>query len=165
MQIMASSSSPLWASTRRCGSGRGRPPQTCRCGFPSWSPPPPASPQCKQPDRPQWPVLWLVRCSAWLGGGAALPAPLDWIGSILEASRVVALATDCPGQGTEHVLVALQAVENVAEIEARPPSQLLLSPVVDVDAIDAREHLPAATAVLLLVVGEQTSDNIGCIRA
>ena len=67
-----------------------------------------------------------------------LPAGLDRIGTVLEGLGMVSLDPDFSREGTERILAALHAAENVTEVEARPPSELLASAAVDVDAIDAR---------------------------
>ena len=67
-----------------------------------------------------------------------LPAGLDRIGTVLEGLGMVSLDPDFSHKGAEHILTALQAVENMPEIKARSPSELLASTAVDVDSIDAR---------------------------
>ena len=94
-----------------------------------------------------------------------LRAALDRIESVLEALRVVALDSYFPGKRAKDVFSAMQAVENVSKIETRLPTELLPGTSVDVDPIDAWRHRPATTAVLLLAVGEQTSDDVRRVRA
>lgn len=60
---------------------------------------------------------------------------------------MVALDPHLPGERAEHVLISLQSVEKGGGIEARAPPGLISSPLVDVDAIDARKHAPAWTAI------------------
>ena len=51
-----------------------------------------------------------------------LRAAIDRIRLVLEATRMVPLGPDVSGERAENVLTALQAVENVPEIELRLPS-------------------------------------------
>lgn len=78
---------------------------------------------------------------------------------------MIALAADCPGEGTKDVIAAPQAVQDVPEIEARLPREFLSSAIIDIDTIDTREHSPTALTVHLLVVGEQAANYCRGISA
>ena len=78
---------------------------------------------------------------------------------------MISLAPDRPGERAEHVVSVPQAVENMPEIEARRPAELIPSAKIDVDAIDTWEHSPTALAIRIFVVGKETSNHPWCIRA
>jgi hypothetical protein len=76
---------------------------------------------------------------------------------------MIPLAADGSGQRAEHVVSVPQAVENVPEIEAGRPAELLPSALIDVDAIDTWEHSPTSQAIRLLVVRKQALHHCRCI--
>src|SRR3546814_20329330 len=66
--------------------------------------------------------------------------------------RSVALGSDGPREGAARVLPGSQALDGPGEVVSRPPTQLLARPGVHVDAVDGREHAPAASGVDTLVL-------------
>jgi hypothetical protein len=77
---------------------------------------------------------------------------------------MISLAPHSTGGRAEHVVSTVQAVENVSEVEARRPPELIPRTTIDIDAIDAREHFPMPTTVHVLVGGEQLPNNAWRIR-
>lgn len=77
---------------------------------------------------------------------------------------MVPLAADRLSERAEYFVSAPQAIENMPEIEAWRPTKLIASTTIDVHAIDACQHSPAALAVHILVVGEQAPDDARRIR-
>ncbi len=110
-------------------------------------------------------VTWHGSIHRACRAAGGLRASLHRIGPFLEAPRVVSLAPDCPGERADHIISASQAVEDIPEIDARPPAEFGASTMVDVDTIYPWEHSPAALPIQLLVVGEQASNHARCIRA
>ena len=80
---------------------------------------------------------------------------MDWIRSVVEGPVVVALGADETGQGASQVFAAAESRQQGPEVVLRPPVKLGPRPRVDVHAIDARKHPPAAARVLIRVVGEE----------
>jgi hypothetical protein len=65
---------------------------------------------------------------------------------------MVSLRANQARQWAFHVFVAAQVTDEATEIPLRLPAKFTTSPFVDIDAIDAREHLPAAARVRRLVI-------------
>jgi hypothetical protein len=68
---------------------------------------------------------------------------------------MISLASDLPGQSTEHIVTTLQTIEGVPEVVTWRPTEILSSTLVDVNTIDALKHSPTALAVQLFVLGKQ----------
>src|SRR4051794_24531396 len=73
--------------------------------------------------------------------------------------RVIALGADGHGQWAARILPGAQALERVPEVVLRRPAELTARPRVDVDALDAWEHPPAAGGVDGLVAGKQVAHD------
>ena len=76
---------------------------------------------------------------------------------------MVALCSDRQCEGTAWVHAGTEAFERVAEVVLRLPSQVLARGSIDVDAIDTRQHRPAAFGVQLFELGKQTSHDARCV--
>src|SRR5206468_9216378 len=66
---------------------------------------------------------------------------------------------DSARQWAAGILPRFQATEHVAEIISRTPAELPPRSFVDVYAIDAGEHSPAATGIFLLVFGDASPND------
>jgi len=79
----------------------------------------------------------------------------DGVAPIRPGFAVVALRANLARQLAAEILVPHQAVQHVAEVVPRGPPKLRAGLLVDVDAIEAGEELPAAGGVERLAVGKQ----------
>ena len=95
-----------------------------------------------------------------------LKAPaIHRIRPVLERGRVVALRTDRLRQRAAMVAAFAQAIDHGREVVARTPAQFGACALVDVDAVDLREHRPSAARVLGLELRHVARDHRGRVGA
>ena len=63
------------------------------------------------------------------------------------SSAMVAFRADQPGEFAAHVLARVEPPDHASEIVARRPAELAARPLVRVDAVERREHRPAAARI------------------
>src|SRR5439155_19460852 len=88
------------------------------------------------------------------------PAPsLHGVRSLAKNAIVITLAADLARERTANVVGGLQPRDQCAEIMTRLPAEFGARPVVDVNAIDARNHRPAAPRIHGFIVRHVTADD------
>ena len=84
---------------------------------------------------------------------------LHRVGTLAKIAIVITLAADLAREWTADLLASAQPRDQRAEIMAWLPAEFGARPVVDVDAIDARQHRPAAPCKFGPVVRHVTADH------
>src|SRR5580698_4723440 len=69
------------------------------------------------------------------------------IGSICKSLRVITLRSHRPRQRTAYIVARLQALDDKAEVIFWLPLEFPACPLVDVDPVDAGDHLPLSAAI------------------
>ena len=72
---------------------------------------------------------------------------------------MVALCAHGQGERASRILTRPHAIERMAEVVSRPPAEFVPGSIVDVHAVDAGQHLPAALRVDRLVVRKEPPDH------
>src|SRR5688572_9647043 len=78
---------------------------------------------------------------------------------------MVSLRSDGLRKCAARIVAGAESIDDVLEIVLRPPTQLATRAFVDVDAIDARQHAPAALGVLGFELRNVSSHDARCVRA
>src|SRR5262249_19143217 len=90
-------------------------------------------------------------------------AASDGIRAVGELARMVALRPHGASERARGIRPCPKAAQNMAEVAPRAPAEVPPGARVDIDAVDARKHLPAPAGVLRLVLGDPPLDHRWCV--
>src|SRR5690242_12416131 len=86
------------------------------------------------------------------------------IRSVGEYPGMVSLRSDQTGERTARIGARSQAADDVVEVIPRPPTKFISSTLIDVYALNLREHLPAPPLIFGLIIRDAVSHNPGRIN-